>query len=198
MVYPALLPLMRTPRLPVVDWTDAPTDLNGLVRFAETQNLVSARVPSHFNWPLPEDWRQQFIRNRNTSLEISQGSNSQTLAEDKCWSQWPRGLRRGSAAARLLRLCVRFPTGAWMSVCCDCCVLSDRGLCDELITRPEEPHRLWCVVACDLETSSLWGPWPTGGCWAKNKQTKQKTNYVQPTNLCANVLHDAPKEKPTK
>jgi len=24
MVYPALLPLMRTPRLPVVDWTDAP------------------------------------------------------------------------------------------------------------------------------------------------------------------------------
>jgi len=24
MAYPALLPLMRTPRLPVVDWTDAP------------------------------------------------------------------------------------------------------------------------------------------------------------------------------
>ena len=48
LVYPALLPLMRTPRLPVVDWTDAPADLNGLVRFAERQNLVSARVPSHF------------------------------------------------------------------------------------------------------------------------------------------------------
>jgi hypothetical protein len=44
----ALLPLMRTPRLPVVDWTDAPADLNGLVRFAERRNLVSARVPSHF------------------------------------------------------------------------------------------------------------------------------------------------------
>ena len=48
MVYSALLPLMRTPRLPVVEWTDAPADLNGLVRFAERQNLVSARVPSHF------------------------------------------------------------------------------------------------------------------------------------------------------
>jgi hypothetical protein len=48
MVYPALLPPMRTPRLPVVDWTDAPADLNGLVRFAERRNLVSARVPSHF------------------------------------------------------------------------------------------------------------------------------------------------------
>jgi hypothetical protein len=30
-------------------------------------------------------------------------------------------------------------------------VLSDRGLCDELITRPEESYRLWCDVVCDLE-----------------------------------------------
>jgi len=49
MVYTSLLPLMRTPRLPVVDWTDAPADLNGLARCAERRNLVSARVPSHFN-----------------------------------------------------------------------------------------------------------------------------------------------------
>jgi hypothetical protein len=34
---------------------------------------------------------------------------------------------------------------------CECCVLSGRGLCDELITRPEESYRLWCVVVCDLE-----------------------------------------------
>jgi len=27
-------------------------DLNGLVRFAERRNLVSAHVPSYFNWPL--------------------------------------------------------------------------------------------------------------------------------------------------
>jgi len=52
MVYPALLPLMCTPLLPVGDWTDTPADLNGLVRFAERRNLVSPRVPSHFNWPL--------------------------------------------------------------------------------------------------------------------------------------------------
>ena len=25
-----------------------------------------------------------------------------------------------------------------MDVCCECCVLSGRGLCEELITRPEE------------------------------------------------------------
>jgi hypothetical protein len=29
-----------------------------------------------------------------------------------------------------------------MSVSCECCVLSDRGLCDELVTRPEESYRL--------------------------------------------------------
>ena len=43
-VYPALLKLMRTPRLPAVDWTDSPTNLNGLVRYGERRNLVSARV----------------------------------------------------------------------------------------------------------------------------------------------------------
>ena len=38
-----------------------------------------------------------------------------------------------------------------MFVFCECCVLSGRGLCDKLITRPEESYRLWCVVLCDLE-----------------------------------------------
>ena len=42
----------HTPRLSVVDRTDAPADLNGLVHFAKRRNLVYARVPSHFNWPL--------------------------------------------------------------------------------------------------------------------------------------------------
>jgi hypothetical protein len=34
-------------------------------------------------------------------------------------------------------------------------VLSDRGFCDELITRPEESYRLCCIVVCDLETSRI-------------------------------------------
>ena len=32
-------------------------------------------------------------------------------------------------------------------------VLLCRGLCDELITRPEKTYRLWCFVMCYLETS---------------------------------------------
>jgi hypothetical protein len=42
-----------------------------------------------------------------------------------------------------------------MDVCRDCCVLSGSVLCDELITRPEEFYRLWCVVVCDLETTKI-------------------------------------------
>jgi len=38
-----------------------------------------------------------------------------------------------------------------MFVCCECSVLSGRGLCDELITRSEESYQLCCVVVCDLE-----------------------------------------------
>ena len=55
------------------------------------------------------------------------------------------------------------PTGG-MDVCCECCVLSGRVLCDGLIIRPEESYRLWCVVVCDLETSSrMRRPWPALG-----------------------------------
>jgi len=45
------------------------------------------------------------------------------------------------------------PPGAWTFLCCECCVLLGRGLCDELITRPEESYRMWRIVVCDLETS---------------------------------------------
>ena len=38
---------------------------------------------------------------------------------------------------------------------CPLWVLSGRGHCDELITRPEESYRLWCVLACDFGTSRM-------------------------------------------
>jgi hypothetical protein len=58
------------------------------------------------------------------------------------------------AAAHLLRSWVRLPPGG-MDICCKCRVLTGRGLCDELITRPEESYRLWCVIVCDLEISRI-------------------------------------------
>ena len=62
-------------------------------------------------------------------------------------------------SARLLRSWVRIPPGAWIFVCCECRLLSGRGLCDELITRPEDSYRLCCVVVCDLETSRMVAPY---------------------------------------
>jgi len=66
---------------------------------------------------------------------------------------------RSAAAARLLRSWVRIPPGAWMFVSYECCVLSGRGPCVGLITRPEATHRLWCVVVCDLVTSRMRRPY---------------------------------------
>jgi len=56
-----------------------------------------------------------------------------------------------------------------MFVCCECFVLSGRGLCGELITRPEESYRLWCVV-CVLETLRMRRPWPALGRCATRKK----------------------------
>ena len=60
-------------------------------------------------------------------------------------SQWPHGVRRGSVAARLLGL--RGFESLWKHgyLSLKSCVLSGGGLCDGLITRPEESYRVWCV-----------------------------------------------------
>ena len=61
--------------------------------------------------------------------------------------RWPHGLRRGSAAARLLGLRVRISPGD-MDVC-ECCVLSSRGLHDGPFTRPDES------AECDVSENDL-------------------------------------------
>jgi hypothetical protein len=77
-----------------------------------------------------------------------------------------------------------FESQRGMDVCCDCCVLSGRGLCDGLITRPEESYRLWSVV-CDQETSNSRRLKPenttTLGCNAKKTTTNMRktTSYLK-------------------
>jgi hypothetical protein len=73
----------------------------------------------------------------------------QTVMLCRFWLQSSHGLRRGSAAARLLGSWVWIPSGAWRFVSCTVVVLSGRGLCDGLIPRPEESYRLWRVFECD-------------------------------------------------
>jgi hypothetical protein len=50
----------------------------------------------------------------------------------------------GHADCRMLGLRVRILPAAWISVSGECCVLSDRGLCDGLI-----PYHDICVTGCD-------------------------------------------------
>ena len=60
----------------------------------------------------------------------------------KCRSSCPRGLRCGSAGARLLGLRVQIPSGKWM---CVVLLVVGRGPSVGLITRPEETYQLWCA-----------------------------------------------------
>jgi len=50
------------------------------------------------------------------------------------------------------------------------CGLFGRGLCEELITRPEASYRIWWVVVSDLETSRMWNPWLALGRSATGKE----------------------------
>jgi hypothetical protein len=64
-----------------------------------------------------------------------------------------------------------------MCVCYDCCVLSGRGLRDEVITRLDESYRLCvcvCLIVCDLESSQGGGLGPS---WTVAPQ-KRKGNFV--------------------
>jgi hypothetical protein len=79
-------------------------------------------------------------------------------------------------------------------------VLSDRGLCDGLITRPEESYRLRCVVLCDQETSITRRLKPATGLWkiqpqwvvTPGKKNKQTTLYriIHPVLLLAESITD--------
>jgi hypothetical protein len=68
-----------------------------------------------------------------------------TLIKKTSRSQWPRDLKCGSAAVRLLGLWFWIQLETWMSVSCECCVLSGRGFCVGLVIHSEESYRAWCV-----------------------------------------------------
>ena len=87
-------------------------------------------------------------------------------------SRWPCGVRRGSAATRLPGLRVRIPLRHWMFVCCKCCALSSRDLCEELITNPEESYGLQYVVMCGIEISRMRTSWPALGRSARKKKSR--------------------------
>ena len=101
----------------------------------------------------------------------------------RCRSQWPRGLRRGSAAARLLRLWVRIPPGAWMSVvCCQRSLRRDhtsRGVLSTVVRR-----RVWSRNLVNEEALAHWGLSPPK---QTNKQTAEVSLTLGSYSLCDNL-----------
>ena len=77
-----------------------------------------------------------------------------------CRSQWQRGLRYRSAAARMLRSWVRVPPGAWMFVCCECCQVETSATSWSLVQRsPTVCGASLCVIKKLREWQ---GPGPLG------------------------------------
>ena len=77
------------------------------------------------------------------------------------------GLRRGSAAARLMILWVRIPLGLWMCVCCECYQVEVSASCRSLLQR----SLTGCSVSeCDRESSIMRMSLPTGSCCARVKK----------------------------
>jgi hypothetical protein len=67
---------------------------------------------------------------------------------------WKRSVRL-SAPARLLEWWFRTTSEAWMSLSCECCVLSGIDPSDWLIPRPGETYRV-CVCMCVCVCVCLW------------------------------------------
>jgi len=78
-----------------------------------------------------------FVRNNNNNTLLCNITSIlfQKRENCDCRSQWPRGLKLGSEAFRLLGF---ESHRSWKSACFECCVLSVRGPCVGLITRSEE------------------------------------------------------------
>jgi hypothetical protein len=90
---------------------------------------------------------------------------------------WPRGLMRGVAATRLLRMRIRNRSGVWMSVSYECCILPGRGLCDGLIPRQEESYPVClCVSVCVTEFFRRNSNLLRLQCVGRRSQTKKERN----------------------
>ena len=61
------------------------------------------------------------------------------------------------------------------------------GLCDELITHPEEFYHLFCFVVCDLETSKMGRPYPALGLYFHLEEKVCKMLYICDAAHCGAV-----------
>ena len=102
-------------------------------------------------WKNKTIWRGEKCRDSRGRSELQQNFYVySSLFFLRCQLLWPIPVAERSKAwvstISLAGIAGLNPAGgAWMSSSWTCCVLSGRGPCAGLITRPEESYRLWCV-----------------------------------------------------
>ena len=123
-----------------------PADLNGLVRFTVRRNLVSARVPSQFNWPLPTAVLRTKAASESCGTARPQAKDLITSFVFYKW-RWP-------PAAWLLEPSVRIPLKVFGFVSFLCCVLCR----NRPLILADHSFRGVLPAMCDLETSTIRRP----------------------------------------
>ena len=109
-----------------------------------TQNLrlkCGNRLSPHLSSVCPGECRNYILR--------------RTYVHDRRF-EWPRGLRRGSAAARLLGLWVRLPPIAWLTV------FGQKDFSASGWSLVQRSPTYSGVSECDRESSAMTRPWLTG------------------------------------
>ena len=105
-------------------WLFGPSDFN---TFSDlSRNLMLPVQAAEKSYPSRDEW---FLRSCYSYSQIP------VTARSKAWV----------CGGPLVGIAGSNSAGAWSPVCCDCCVLSDRVLCDGPNNRPEESYRVWCV-----------------------------------------------------
>jgi hypothetical protein len=127
------------------------------------QNRTRTILNFLIRWIVTCLWNYLVPRNCLISCMINQFFNPFTVPSTIWRSRWPRGRWRGSVAARVLRLRIRIPPWAWLSLVNLCCQIEVPATGRSLVHRsPTE----CCVSECDLETSTMTKPRPQWGCRA--------------------------------
>jgi hypothetical protein len=111
-----------------------------------TADAHTSAASSRLNWRPRRFKRTRPFRRKTKSGFCACAITFQTQSTVR--SQWPRRLRHGSAAARLLGLRVRIPQEKLLPISCEFFVLSGKGLYVGPIPCPEESFRV-CLIECD-------------------------------------------------